>query len=355
MPDREDEFQRLLGETGVADHVDDFDRLANELGVHPQEEATEVAPAHAEGTGSGWLDALLGGEEGLTLGNTHNLGKLGAGLATRVSDALSPSLERDGMAPEYAGPRGDADWLSELTGRAQETLPGKLGRGAGTLVTALGTGGVAGPGVAQQAAAGAALGGAQAAGESDGDWLAMLAGMGGGAALGGAGGLVGSGGNAIARNADDILSQVPKPGIAQMITSPVRSALAMGGRAAASSPGIMNGLASTARGAGAVGAAGGGAAAGLVAPAMKPLLSGTAHAQDGGVAYGTAPTMAWAVQSVLASGDSGLPPEDEQRLTEALLDGDDDKVISANFALQMKRPAYAARLQRELQSLQQEE
>jgi hypothetical protein len=64
--------------------------------------------------------------------------------------------------------------------------------------------------------------------------------------------------------------------------------------------------------------------------------------------------MAWAAQSVLGSGNSGLSPEDEQRLTEAMLDGDDDKVISANFALQMKNPAYAARLQRELGSLQEE-
>jgi hypothetical protein len=65
--------------------------------------------------------------------------------------------------------------------------------------------------------------------------------------------------------------------------------------------------------------------------------------------------MAWAVQSVLTSGATGLDPADEQRLTDAVIDGDEDKLISANFALQMKNPAYAARLQRELESLQEEE
>jgi hypothetical protein len=346
MADREDEFERLLGETGVAGQVDDFDTLASELGVLPQEEAP-AAPAREPGTGEDWLDFVLGAEEGLTLGNTRNLGKVGAGIATGVSDVLSPSLERDGMEPEFVGGRGEEDWLSELTDRAQETGAGKLGRGAGTLVTALGTGGAAGAGIGAQAAVGAGLGGVSAAGESDGDWRAILAGMGEGAAFGAAGGALGKAGNAIAQSSDEILRTLRAPRIAQMIRHPVQSALTSLGRGAASSPRTMNALASTARGAGQFAAAGGGSMAGMI---------GKAQAQDvPDVAYGTAPTMAWAVQSVLTGGGTGLPPADEQRLTEAVISGDMDRLISANFALQQKNPAYAARLQRELEALQEEE
>jgi hypothetical protein len=174
--------------------------------------------------------------------------------------------------------------------------------------------------------------------------MAMLAAMPAGAAMGAAGGLVGKAGNGIAQNSGDILKALRTPGIAQMVRHPVQSALTMGARTVAQAPGPMNALATTARGAGQLGAATGGSLAGMV---------GKAQAQESD-AYGTAPAMAWAAQSVLGSGNSGLSPEDEQRLTEAMLDGDDDKVISANFALQMKNPAYAARLQRELGSLQEE-
>jgi hypothetical protein len=95
---------------------------------------------------------------------------------------------------------------------------------------------------------------------------------------------------------------------------------------------------------------GGAAASGIAGEMVAPS---TAQAQQE-KAYGTAPTMAWAVQSVLAGGQTGLAPADEQRLTEAILSGDEDRVISANFTLQQKSPAYAARLQRELESLQEE-
>jgi hypothetical protein len=319
--------------------------------VAPQDEA-QPAPAQARepGTGNSWLDGLLGAEEGLTLGNTRNLGKLGAGIATRVSDFLSPSLVRDGMPAEYAGERGDSDWLSSLTERAQETGAGKLGRVAGTGVTALGLGGAAGPSVAGQAAVGAGLSSMAAAGETDGDLMSMLAAMPAGAALGAAGGA--------------LAGRVGQPLTAQRLGS---SALVGAGLGAVTSPGDPIGGATRGAVHGALGRAVlgklpqsmgapiralgqlGAAGAGTLGGAMSP-----ASAQAPDVAYGTAPTMAWAVQSVLSSGSAGLAPEDEQRLTEAVLGGDMDKLISANFALQQKSPAYAARLQRELESLQEE-
>lgn len=311
------------------------------------EGSAPAAPADEPGTGEGWLDALLGAEEGLTLGNTRNLGRIGAGIATRVSDWLSPSLERDGMAPEYAGERGAGDWLSELTEEAQETPAGMLGRAVGTGVTALGTGGAAGAGVGAQAATGAALSGAAAAGESDGDWLSMLEAMPAGALLGAAGGAVGG-----------------RMGVRPTMEQLKRTALIGGGLGAVTSPGDPLGGAARGAGVSVLGRAAMGAVPASVGSAVRGASqlaaagAGTAagaFAQPPEVAYGTAPTMAWAVQSVLASGDTGLAPEDEQRLTDALMDGDEDKVISANFALQMKSPGWSARLQRELESLQQED
>lgn len=323
----------------------DFDESALQ-GAEQQPEQ----PAREPGTGSDELDFLLGAEDGLTLGNTRNFGELGAGIATRVSDFLSPSLERDGMAPEYAGSRGAGDWLSELTDSAQETGAGKIGRAVGTGVTSLGLGGAAGPSVAGQAAVGAGLSGMAAAGESDGDLMTMLAAMPAGAALGGAGGALAG-----------------RMGVRPTLQQYGNSALVGAGLGAMTSPGdplggatrgavhgavgrgllgaMPRSMGAPIRALGQLGAAGAGTAGGALSPA-------SAQAPD--VAYGTAPTMAWAVQSVLSSGGAGLAPEDEQRLTEAVLGGDMDKLISANFALQAKNPAYAARLQRELESLQEE-
>jgi hypothetical protein len=294
-----------------------------------------------------WLDSagdlLLGAEEGVTLGNTRNLGRVGAGVATRVSDALLPSLERDGMAPEFVGGRGATDWLSELTEAAQRTPAGMVGRALGTGVTALAGGAAAGPTIAGQAAMGAGLGSASAAGESGGDPLAMLAGGASGAAFGLGGGVIGKGFGAVADSADDVLRIVPKPESFLRRMEPVKAGLSALARKTAQAPGAMNALAGAARGAGQFGAAGGGSLVGAV---------GKAQAQD--VAHGSAPTLAWAVQSVLSTG-SGLPPADNQRLLEAVTSGDKDALIAANFALQQRNPGYAARIQRELEGLHEED
>jgi hypothetical protein len=98
-------------------------------------------------------------------------------------------------------------------------------------------------------------------------------------------------------------------------------------------------------------AIGGGLGGGLgQAGAMSGGGPAKAKAQD--VAYAGTPTTSWAVQSVLSSGTSGLSPEDEQRLTEAVMSGDEQKMISTNFLLAQRNPAYAKRMQDEYESLQ---
>lgn len=327
----------------------ELDDMITPQAAGPAEAAPTTAPEPAEPEdelGDDALNLLLGAEDGLTLGNTHNLGRIGAGIATRVSDLFSPSLERDGMAPEYAGSRGAGDWLSELTDAAQETTAGKLGRAVGTGVTALGLGGVAGPSVGAQAMTGAGLGGAAAAGESDFDPLAILEGTAAGGALGATGGAFARG-MGVRPTMPQLGRSAAVGGVLGGVTSP-HDPLGGAARGAAYGAGgrmvrgaLPQSVGGAVRGMSQLGAAGAGTAAGALA---QP-----------DVAYGTAPTMAWGVQSVLSSGSSGLAPADEQRLTEAVLSGDMDKLISANFALQQRNPAYAARLQRELEALQEED
>lgn len=63
----------------------------------------------------------------------------------------------------------------------------------------------------------------------------------------------------------------------------------------------------------------------------------------------------WSVQSVLHGGNTGLPEADEARLTAAVTSGDDDRVKSINYQLQMKYPEYAARVRGQLGAVQQTE
>lgn len=66
-------------------------------------------------------------------------------------------------------------------------------------------------------------------------------------------------------------------------------------------------------------------------------------------------TQTWAVQSVLYRGGSGLPPEAEQQLTEAVMSGDDEKLATASFLMSGKYPRFASALQKQMQSLSREE
>lgn len=95
----------------------------------------------------------------------------------------------------------------------------------------------------------------------------------------------------------------------------------------------------------------GGGAAGFVGG----KLTGPSKASAQDKAYAGAPTLAWTLQSVLSGGDTGLSPEDEQRLTEAVVAGDEQKVFSTDFQLRMRNPAYARRIEEELRSLNGEE
>lgn len=87
-----------------------------------------------------------------------------------------------------------------------------------------------------------------------------------------------------------------------------------------------------------------------VSQTASALMGGTAQGQD--KAYAGTPTTSWAVQSVLSSGSHGLPPDAEQQLTEAVMSGDPTKVVSTNFVLSQRFPAYEKRLRDEYESLQ---
>jgi hypothetical protein len=288
-------------------------------------------PAREEGTGNSWLDSLLGLEEGATLGRFRDLAGFG-GLGSSGAGRLF-------------------DLHDENTAKALETPAGKVGRGVGTVGTAAALSAAAGPAVGAQAALGAGLGANEAGVQSDDDLMTMLAAMPAGAALGAAGGALG-GRMGQSMTPQRLGASALVGGSLGALTSPGDP---IGGAARGAATGVAGrallGAAPQSMGA-PIRALGAGAAAG--AGALTGALS-PAFAQGPDVAYGTAPTMAWAVESVLSSGSAGLEPADEQRLTEAALSGDKDKLISANFALMQRNPAYAARLQRELESLQEED
>lgn len=69
------------------------------------------------------------------------------------------------------------------------------------------------------------------------------------------------------------------------------------------------------------------------------------------VARPDVPTLSWAMQSVNASGDTGLPPDAQQRFDEALLSGDDNRVSSAFMQYSLKYPAFQRRVIKELESI----
>jgi hypothetical protein len=104
------------------------------------------------------------------------------------------------------------------------------------------------------------------------------------------------------------------------------------------------------RGATGLGAAAAGELGSMVAD--QGIVSSPAQAQE--KAYAGAPTLSWALQSVLTSG-AGLPPKDEQELTEALIKGDTQRLASLNYRLQQTNPAFQKRMEDELRSLGEEE
>lgn len=386
MSDR-DPFADALTESGV--NVDDAEDDGDEFGRALKESGVELEPLGSQpsgtmGTGNRGLDALLqwytGMAEAASLNHAGEAGAIGSKLGTLLADATLPSLERDGMAPEYVGERGvNAD---ELVQRSMDSGLGKAGYVTGLVAPAIASGGATAAGIAPRAAVGAVQGAAGAHGNTPDDPLAVLAGGAAGGALGAAGAAAGQylgtpkwidagkkGAQMLGTRGEELLmglaDQAKRVG-GQMIGGGVLGGMLAGYQDPSKA---IGGAIKGAAAAGALGVAGGqlprlapylpGAAA-MAGTAAAPVggqvagALGASSAQAQEKAYGTAPTMAWAVQSVLAGGNTGLAPMDEQRLTEAVLSGDDDRVISANFTLQQKYPAYAARLQRELESLQEE-
>jgi hypothetical protein len=68
-----------------------------------------------------------------------------------------------------------------------------------------------------------------------------------------------------------------------------------------------------------------------------------------------AATQSWAVESVLYQGNSGLPRDAEQQLTEAAMSGDPEKLATATFLLSGKYPRFSDALQKQRASLIREE
>ena len=72
---------------------------------------------------------------------------------------------------------------------------------------------------------------------------------------------------------------------------------------------------------------------------------------EGQTAYAGAPTLSWTLQSVLSQGETGLPDDEVQRLTEAVVRGDVGALAAADFRLKQKYPGYARRVEAELRAL----
>jgi hypothetical protein len=403
MANPEDEFDPDFAPLAEEDApADDFDPDFQPEAV--EEVAVEAAPREW------WEDLALGAVDGLTLNNAGELGGIGerlGNLAADEMDLLTGRHEIDGMAPTKSGEGEDWEALYQL---ARESLPGKIGHGAGLVNTGAALSQLAPGTVGGQAVSGGASGALSTGGDTDYDMLSTLIGGAAGAALGGLGGAVGAGADAVRRwlggaakeapkaaswlepvalpsaapgatNADELLEALafsPKD-----IASPLKAGwklLAQGGVKAAQSPVTAD----AARGVA-------GAMAGAGPQALSPMLGATkAGAQDAmpwsveigeaqplgdysanigeaqplgpwtaeigeaqirEKAYAGDAALNYGVQTVLSSGRSGLPPKAERDLTSALLAGDSDKFNAMNFKLQQRHPGYAKRLQDELNSL----
>jgi hypothetical protein len=303
------------------------------------------------------LDALTQGSmgpedyavlNGLLANNAGELGNLGlkTGIPQAIARAVGPSHELDGMPPVYADQQADPD-MEALYALAEEQPGGTTAKTLGQVTTGVLSGGAGSPAIT-----GGALGAVSAGGETSwDDPLAVLLGGGVGTALGAAGGLISKG----VGKAQQWLGSPSNP-MAQGLstTFPTRAEELLSGAGvdpvqALSKP--WEKLAAPLLQRGAV------HAAQAVPAGLGTAVGGGAAALGGGAAgaaYATYPTLAWGIQSVLSSGSSGLPPDAEQQLAEAMVSGDDSKVIATNFKMQQRYPAYAKRLQDDLTSLNEE-
>jgi len=97
------------------------------------------------------------------------------------------------------------------------------------------------------------------------------------------------------------------------------------------------------------------AALDLMPTLLRGSVTGAGHELRGygesGYAYADAGTLSYTLQSVLSSGDTGLPPEDQARLTDAVMSGDVSRVAAQDYLLKQRFPAYARRIERTLRDL----
>lgn len=363
----------------------------------------DVAPHEEPAPRDWWEDLAAGAIDGLTLNHGAELGRLGEGIGNSLADVAESvwgTHEIDGMEPTKTG-ESDLD-LEALYALARETPAGKIGHTAGLINTGVAAAGLAPVSIAGQAAFGGLAGGLSTAGDTGYDPAATVAGAGTGATLGGLGGALGKGADVIRRwlsGSAPEAAQMALPGMAPKVatnaerlaeklalslddvTRPATASSKVVGQAAlkaAQSPYASGDLLRSA----------GGALAAGGPQTMTPLLGASkASAQDSRPftevelvkpgpwraeigdaqiqtfkpvigeaeirekAYAGQPAMTYSVQAVLSSGQSGLPEKAKRDLTSALLSGDVAKVDAMNFKLQQRHPAYAKRLQDELNSL----
>jgi hypothetical protein len=322
---------------GAAGHEADLLDVP-ELDAAPKDAA---APAEAS-----WLDILLAGADGASLGH----GKMGQAIGDYLADKV-------GVDIGYGKPVERPEGTQKVGGGVMEQVPDtgstRTARVAGTLATAIPATIAGGGSVAGQAAAGAALGAGQAHGTSGGDWLETLQGGLTGGALGALGGAAGKAVKPLA--GPGMIGGVPSTGtragqVAEKLgewaaPSGLKGLLIPEGARNAGmalTEGALAGLGKAAPGVARAGTA--------AAPFAAQLGTSKAKAQDN-----NGPRMSWAIESVLSSGASQLPQEDEHRLTEAVLSGDSARVNATNFQLQQRYPAYAKRMREQLESLSQQE
>jgi hypothetical protein len=91
-----------------------------------------------------------------------------------------------------------------------------------------------------------------------------------------------------------------------------------------------------------------------VPPEAAPLFPSEPEPAQERPAVADLPTLHYALQATLASGRAGLSPEDEQALTEAVVQGDQAAISATDFRLRQRYPAYARRVERELRAYNEE-
>lgn len=285
-----------------------------------------------------WYEQLLMGVgDGASFGHGDTLGRLGANIGDAAANALRPQ-----PAATKVG-RTAGDMGAEIADAAGQSTAGQAGRVAGAVAASVPLAGAAGPSVLGQAAMGAAQGAAQAHGDDE----SMLGG-------GLAGGALGTLGGAVAKGATALGSALKAPANPALINGASQAdeaLLALANSRPSLAGSIMEPWKAVKNATGTAGISAA-AHADKAAPALRATGQLGAKAAGGWFGDEMATPLDWAVQSVLSSGKSGLSPQDEERMTAAVLSGDKDKLAPLDFAAQMKSPRYQAQVRKQLQSLQ---